>query len=46
MLHSFGSANDGEQPPCGLMEAANKYLYGVTYYGGTGGGTIYKYGPI
>jgi len=52
IVHSFGAAGDGQQPPCGLLQGADGNLYGVTFYGGNIGGTasdagtIYSYGPI
>jgi uncharacterized repeat protein (TIGR03803 family) len=51
-LHSFcsnfqqGYCADGSSPWGNLMQATNGYLYGTTYYGGTGGGgTVYKISP-
>ena len=34
-IHSFGGANDGNDPEAGLIAAGGK-LYGTTVYGGTG----------
>jgi uncharacterized repeat protein (TIGR03803 family) len=46
-LHSFaGPPTDGSFPEVGLIQAANRDLYGTTGYGGAyGGGTIFKVTP-
>jgi uncharacterized repeat protein (TIGR03803 family) len=43
ILHSFGPAPaDGNNPPAGLIEGSNGFLYGTTQLGGTTGqGTTY-----
>jgi uncharacterized repeat protein (TIGR03803 family) len=49
MLYSFchqPDCADGEKPIAGLVEAANKSLYGTTYYGGVyGWGAVFRIAP-
>lgn len=46
VLYSFKSGVDGQAPAAGLSPAADGYLYGVTYYGGTKGfGTVFRIAP-
>lgn len=48
-IHGFGDGtvtNDGDQPVGNLLQAANGYLYGVTFRGGASGrGTVYQITP-
>jgi uncharacterized repeat protein (TIGR03803 family) len=48
MLHSFCSrmdCADGAQPDAGLVQGADGDLYGTTYIGGAGYGTVFKLTP-
>ena len=42
VLHSFGSAPDGQLPMAGLVQDAQGNLYGTTAGGGAGYGTVFK----
>ncbi len=43
LLHVFGGTGDGRGPSCGLTEASNGLLYGVTGQGGSASsGTIFR----
>ena len=43
LLHQFGNAGDGSKPFDGVIQSADGFLYGTTYYGGTNSnGTIFK----
>lgn len=47
-VHHFDDFNvtNGEEPVCGLIEASNGLLYGMTEYGGVNDrGTIYSFDP-
>jgi uncharacterized repeat protein (TIGR03803 family) len=46
VLHSFGSANDGQQPDAGLTLGSDGNFYGTTSGGGLyGSGTVFKMTP-
>jgi uncharacterized repeat protein (TIGR03803 family) len=43
LLHHFGNDDDGSSPFDGVIQAADGFLYGTTYYGGTNeNGTVFK----
>ncbi len=45
-LHDFAGGDGGDTPYGGLCEAANGWLYGITFLGGLNSfGIIYKYDP-
>jgi uncharacterized repeat protein (TIGR03803 family) len=42
-LYSFSTNGDASSPAAGLIEGADGFLYGTTFYGGaTGNGTVFK----
>jgi hypothetical protein len=45
VLYEFAGGADGQLPVGGLVMDANRNLYGSTFAGGAGGGTIYKLVP-
>ena len=44
-LHSFGAVNDGSSAFGGVVFDSHGNLYGTTFNGGTGGGTVYQLQP-
>ena len=43
VLHAFGGAGDGQNPPSGVIEASDGALYGTTSNGGTNNlGSVFK----
>ncbi|HLV81166.1 MAG TPA: choice-of-anchor tandem repeat GloVer-containing protein, partial [Chthonomonadaceae bacterium] len=42
VVHNFGLA-DGTNPRVGLIQATDGNYYGVTQYGGSGNGTVFKW---
>jgi uncharacterized repeat protein (TIGR03803 family) len=45
VLHSFRGSPDGAIPQAGLMMDPAGNLYGTTFYGGVGGGVVFKLKP-
>jgi uncharacterized repeat protein (TIGR03803 family) len=45
VLHSFTGGSDGNQPYLGLTIGAGGVLYGTTYNGGSGSGTVFSLTP-
>jgi uncharacterized repeat protein (TIGR03803 family) len=45
VLHTFGKGSDGATPDSGLILDAAGNLYGTTYYGGKGSGTVFQLTP-
>jgi uncharacterized repeat protein (TIGR03803 family) len=45
LLHSFAGGSDGTYPAASLIQGADGALYGTTYQGGTGYGTVFKLNP-
>jgi uncharacterized repeat protein (TIGR03803 family) len=42
VLHSFTDSPDGRDPQAGLIMDASGNLFGTTYFGGTGAGTVFE----